>query len=123
MSAKKKTKTKVNTSSKPIFDPTTAKKDSKYWVNFVMSVYAFLVLIAIVAGLALFTPDGYYDIVTWKFIYLYNATKIVAILFGLLLLVYFGGRGMAPRDILRYKPIAGIDLSMLFFFFAGMILI
>ena len=118
MSAKKKTKTKQISNTKPIFDPATARKDSKYWVNMIMSIYAFLVVCVIFAGLALFIPDAYYDIVTWKFVFIYNATKIIAIFFGLLLLVYFGGRGMSARDILRYKPIAGIDLAMLLFFFA-----
>ena len=96
----------------------TIKKDSKYWVNLVTSWYAFLVVTVIFVGLALFIPDAYYDIVTWKFVFLYNATKIIAILFGLLLLVYFGGRGLAARDLLRYEPIAGIDAAMLLFFFA-----
>ncbi|MCR5278248.1 MAG: hypothetical protein K6E19_02295, partial [Lachnospiraceae bacterium] len=111
MSAKKnRSKTKSN----------IVKKDSKYWVNRIGSVYCFLIIVVMFVGMALFLPDEYYDVATWKFYYLINACKIIAIGMGFFLLVYFGGRGISVRDLPKFKPIVPIDIAMIvFLFFIG----
>ncbi len=73
-------------------------------------IFAWLILLVFVAGLAFYFKDGYSSIASNKYLYFMIASKYAAIVGGVLLLARLFLWGFTTKEILAYRKLLWIDV-------------
>lgn len=81
------------------------------------TVLIWALVLVVFFGLALYIPDTYYNVATWKYDFLVKTGKYTAIVMGAFLVIFICLKGFSVEDILDMKPVRWIDISAFMFIF------